>query len=199
MNISHWLSDVTTLGPGQRLGLWVQGCKRKCKGCVSPELQSGSGLNYPIETLIQVLNNQIVKNHLVGVTISGGEPFEQAKELFELCAALDSNDILVYTGYTYEEIIKRFGSEIKKSNIGVLITGPYIEELNDDLPLRGSSNQEMVFLNKTLESDYQLYLKSHKREQQFFLFDGEIYMAGIPNAGNAKTISEIINNILEEE
>lgn len=198
MKISHWLLPVTTLGPGQRLAIWVQGCSRRCPGCVSPELQQPGGVDYPVEELAGLLNRQISLQSLDGITISGGEPFDQGDALLELCSLLDCRDILVYTGYSARELFQRYPGALENSAIGVLITGPYVEALDDDRPLRGSSNQEMLFLREELRKTYLQYLEGQVRKQQFFFRSSEVYMAGLPPAGQAQAIRDAITHIMEE-
>lgn len=199
MNISHWLYPVQVLGPGNRIALWVQGCSRRCLGCVSPELQDGNGTLYNVNVLSQIINKFIISEHLTGITISGGEPFDQGTELLDLCSQLSTNDILVYTGYTYQELSSKYGDSLTTSNIGVIITNPYIEELNDNLPLRGSSNQEIIYLIPEVKKKYEEYLTTAKREQQLFVEPNTVYIAGIPLKGNANIIRKEINNILTEK
>lgn len=195
--ISHWLYPVQVLGPGNRLGLWLQGCSRKCKGCIAPELQGNAGTEYDLNTLADTINQLIKDNKLDGITISGGEPFEQKDELLKLCSLLVADDILVYTGYSYEELKELCQSDLTASKISVIITNPYIEERNDDLPLRGSSNQEIIYLNPLYKNMYEQYLLSAVREQQFFVEENTIYHAGIPLKGQAEMIRREINNIIE--
>ncbi len=197
MIISHWLYPVNVLGPGDRIVLWTQGCHRKCKGCVSPELQLYDGIDYPISYLLNIINGLLNNEKIQGVTISGGEPFEQADELLELCNGIMTNDILVYTGYSYSELIEVYGKNVL-SVIGVLITEPFVEELNDGLPLRGSSNQQIIYLDKHLEKKYNKYLCDSEREQQLFVSDGYVYLAGIPKKGAAKLERDKIIDIITE-
>ena len=199
MVISHWLYPVEVLGPGKRLALWVQGCDRRCKNCISPELQGFEGTEYEVSRLTQILNHLISANNMEGVTISGGEPFEQADELLQLCAGLSCDDILVYTGYSWEELSEMLGDRIHGSGISVLITNPYIENLNDDLPLRGSSNQEFIFLEPEKKEEYYRYIDRKQRELQFFVEEDTVYMAGIPAMGHAETIRNVITEILKGE
>lgn len=198
MNISHWLYPVQVLGPGNRIALWVQGCSRRCQGCISPELQDDNGTLYYVNVLSEIINKIITSEHLSGITISGGEPFDQGNELLDLCSRLSTKDILVYTGYTYQELSTKYRDSLTTSNIGVLITNPYIEELNDNLPLRGSSNQEIIYLLPEVKKKYAEYLRTAKRDQQLFVEPNTVYIAGIPLKGNANIIRTEINNILAE-
>ena len=198
MIISHWLYPVEVLGPGKRLAIWMQGCRRRCRNCVSPELQDFEGTEYEVPELAKICNGLIEANGLEGVTISGGEPFEQREELLRFCKELACDDILVYSGYSIEELTGLSGDRLAESGISVLITNPYIEELNDDKPLRGSSNQEIIYIDPDKKEAYLRYLEENTREQQFFVEDSTVYMAGIPGKGQSELIRDMITVIMEE-
>lgn len=184
MQIERIIAGVTTLGPGKRICVWVNGCKRSCKGCVSPELRDFRPEN---ECDVVALFKKFNPDRNTGVTISGGEPFEQTGELLKLVTYLRGcgvEDILVYTGYTLEELRVREGKREATcrilDNIGVLIDGPYIDELNFDVGnLRGSENQRIVFLNPKLKEKYESYASAERKMQEFFLFP-HIVGVGIP-------------------
>ena len=111
-----------------------------------------------IESIMDLVRYYSDKYEVDGITVSGGEPFDQT-ELNDLLSCLKNDgydDILVYTGYYLEEL-----SEYKEAleNISVLIDGPYVEELNDDLPLRGSSNQHIYIFDSKLADKYSEYLQ----------------------------------------
>ena len=101
----------------------------------------------------------------------------QAEELLKLVnqIRLISDDILVYTGFQIEELRDSRDTSVVSllASIAVLIDGPYIEELNDNTVLRGSSNQRVHILNKDYQDMYSLYLKtSHNQIQNFSTSDG---------------------------
>jgi anaerobic ribonucleoside-triphosphate reductase activating protein len=85
MNVARILYPVQVLGPGNRIGLWLCGCARACKGCSNPELWNPRP-EYEIEpNKVFELIDKIASAHKVdGFTISGGEPMDQAKELSSL-------------------------------------------------------------------------------------------------------------------
>lgn len=169
MQIERIISDITTLGPGMRLCIWVNGCKRNCVGCVSPRLKEFVPDN---DQDVIALLNQFDLSSIDGVTISGGEPFEQVHDLWllvEHIRKLGIDDILIYTGYTISELLNKNDSEIYKilSNIAVLIDGPYIHELNnDENNLLGSSNQKVIYLNAQYIPIYENYCKKQRSIQE---------------------------------
>lgn len=137
---------VVTLGYGKRLGVWVRGCRRGCPGCISPELQSYEGNAVDVRQVIDSLPENFYAD---GLTVSGGEPFDQAEGVAELVDWFINNisgDVLIYTGYTEEELRKRIdkSTQYLLDHIAVLVDGPYIEDMNYGRGLCGSSNQRVI-------------------------------------------------------
>ena len=196
MKVARVLSPVYTLGPGKRLVLWTAGCPRRCRGCISPEYQTAERYEeIPVTTLFQGIRQLFLQTGCDSITISGGEPFLQSGDLANLLNAVRSDralsvrDILLYTGYTAEELQSedRDGAVSKVLKLAdVLIDGPYIEGQNDGKsPLRGSSNQRILFLhsNPDIEERYRKYLMEKGREAQNFYSGGQIVTVGIPQPG----------------
>ena len=115
----------------------------------------------------------ISKEHTVdGFTITGGDPFYQADDLVELLDLLKeiSEDIIVYTGYKLKEL-----EPDKLRYISILIDGEYIEELNDNSLLKGSSNQQFHILDDRKKEKYSTYFKTETNKvQNFFTSDGVV-------------------------
>lgn len=168
MRIERVLTGIKTLGPGERMVIWTNGCERNCKGCVSPRLQRN---NPRTEVDIETFFNRFDLSQVDGVTISGGEPFLQKEELLHLLIYLKRRgvkDILVYTGYMLAELRDIISKECLKY-ISVLIDGPYIEELNDNTSnIKGSLNQNVIYFDDSLKDKYQAYIKKERfmQEQQ---------------------------------
>lgn len=173
MLIARILSPVHSLGPGDRVCLWTQGCNKRCKGCISPELQPFSGNEIDEDILAKILIQVARKNNCTGITISGGDPLEQSQALLKLLTLLrnEFDDILVYTGFELQDIQDGLvGIEAKKclNYLDVLIDGKYIDELNyKDCVLRGSSNQNIHFINKGLAPIYAEYMKQGRILESF--------------------------------
>lgn len=133
MYIARILYPVHVLGPGERVAIWMCGCNKDCKGCANPELQKIDEKYFlPINKVFDIINN--LPKLKIGFTITGGEPFDQSKELYELILYISkfTDDILVYSGYTYEELLQsndNYTHKILKS-ITALVDGRYVEELN---------------------------------------------------------------------
>lgn len=156
MQIKRICFPVNVLGPGKRVGIWLCGCRFNCPGCMSPELQDfAAGNKISVCDIINVIKR--IPHKIDGFTISGGEPFEQAEELGELVQALAqhfTDDIIVYSGYCYEELLKDEACKNILENIAVLIDGRYIDEENDGKGLKGSANQKVIIFKNPERYSY---------------------------------------------
>lgn len=184
MRLGHRAERCTVLGPGTRAVLWLQGCGRRCPGCIAPELWPyGGGQATSAHELSEwVLGLQGID----GLTVSGGEPMDQAEGLEVLLRALRAArpelSLICYSGYTLEEL--RAGTPAQVAALGlldVLIDGPYREDEDSGAPLRGSDNQRIRLLSPrhTLEG---LLGDSSRRVEVIMEMDGFTLM-GIPPRG----------------
>lgn len=187
MNIARILYPVRVLGPGNRIGIWVCGCRRACPGCSNPELwYEKPEYEISLDQLMELIYSIKKTNVIDGFTITGGEPMNQADALSVLVDRLSeiSDDILIYSGYQLDELKSRDSATqhiLKK--IAVLIDGEYIEEKNNGARLRGSSNQNIHILNSRVASVYHQYLdEGHNQIQNFTTSDG-IISVGIHRKG----------------
>ena len=180
MKIYKILKNTAVEGPGQRFCIWVQGCKKHCKGCFAKETWDfDSGEIYSVKELYSLIKAQ---DNIEGVTFLGGEPFEQAKELSKLSKMVKRNNlsVLCFTGYTLEELKLKKDKYINDflSNIDLLIDGGFEQEHFDlSRPWVGSSNQRFIFLtSRYCEND----LKKYKNKIELHLdYDGRIEINGM--------------------
>ena len=154
INLHSTIKSSRVNGPGDRFVIWTQGCRKMCKNCYNPETWSHYRNNLiDIDLLVEEIKNSSIS----GVTISGGDPFEQPEELFYLLREIKqldlSDGVIVFSGYTIDEI--RVREELRKSldYIDVLIDGLYIDEKRITNGLAGSSNQEFHFLSDKISRD----------------------------------------------
>lgn len=187
MYIDRILAPITTLGPGKRLVIWTKGCSKHCINCANPELWSIEGArNYPVDEIAQIVKNILCSGQITGITISGGDPLEQKEEFLLLIQELVllTDDILVYTGFTYDMLQAVWdGQEIEllKNNISVLIDGPYIEEQNVETSvLRGSLNQNIYYFKPEYETIYEEYMKNGRQIQNVYMGE-KLISVGIHN------------------
>lgn len=177
------------LGPGRRIGIWFQGCSLGCKGCIVPELWKDEGTTFTPEELFTAISPYKVE----GVTLSGGEPFQQSREeLLKFLKLLRDNRLgtWVYTGYTLQELLEKdFYRHI--ALIDVLVEGRYIEELDDGKPWRGSSNQRILLFSNR----YTNAIVPEKRTLQIEITDSNILVLGIPPKGFLKELKNSLGSV----
>lgn len=177
MYIARILYPIEVLGPGKRIGIWFCGCSHKCKGCSNPELwQRQEKYKISIEDVLALIRKISDSNPVDGFTLSGGDPMEQSADLSMLLRELKqiSDDILVYTGYEIEELTAN-----QLENISVLIDGKYVEELNNNSLLRGSSNQRIHILEENKRVKYETYLNTESNRIQNFTTNAGTVSVGI--------------------
>lgn len=172
------------LGPGNRVGIWFDGCSHACKGCSNPELwEFQVQYSTSIKTVIKLIDTIQESQVIDGFTITGGDPFEQPEDLQQLLtyARTVSTDILVYTGYDYSYLQKNHSNILEL--ITVLIDGRYIEEKNDNSFLIGSSNQNIIILDESYKNKYEQYLAAGINEIQNFTARNGVISVGIHRVG----------------
>lgn len=171
------------LGPGERFAIWLQGCKRRCKGCMSESSRPlDGGRAASISGLCRVILRQ---EGLEGITVSGGEPFLQPEALCALLERIRSESslgVIVYTGYTLEQLREMHDPWVDKmldGYIDLLIDGEYVESLNDGKSLRGSSNQQVLFLTDRYLPEQKLY-EGTTRNAEVQMTENQVFFIGIP-------------------
>jgi len=150
-------TDSIVDGPGLRAVLWTQGCSHHCEGCQNAQTWdfNGGGL-VPIDMVLEAIDELECQD---GITFSGGDPMfqvEACNKIADYCKKKGLN-IWVYTGFTYEEIMKLAKKKpvyldfLKK--IDVLVDGRFILKERDlNLLFRGSRNQRLIDMPKTLKT-----------------------------------------------
>lgn len=160
MNIAQYrLYDISN-GPGVRMNIFVSGCTHNCKNCFNKEYHNFNyGNKYNEEFKNKVISD--IKNNinvLSGITILGGEPFQQTKDddIIDLLQSIKDNfniNIWIYSGYLYEDILKDYNMRKILELCDVLVDGPFIEELKDlTLKFKGSKNQRIIDIKKSLST-----------------------------------------------
>lgn len=147
-------------GPGVRVSLFVSGCRRHCPGCFNPatwDFEAGEPFTKEVQERVLTL---LAPDHIAGLTLLGGEPFEPENQAALLPLArsvklrFPTKGIWAYTGFTLEELLhggsaKTDATAELLSQIDVLVDGPFVQELRDiSLVFRGSSNQRLINLKK---------------------------------------------------
>lgn len=149
LSILKIIESTMADGEGLRTSIYAAGCTHKCKGCHNPE-----SWNINNGQLIDVkdIYKQIINDPYNNITFTGGDPLMQVEGFTELAKLIKENsnkNIWLYTGYTYDEILKSSKLSMILPYIDVIVDGKYIEELKDfNLKFRGSSNQNIIYLTK---------------------------------------------------
>ena len=159
--------DSVVDGEGIRSVIWFQGCNHKCFNCQNPETWDFEG---GTKVAIEDVKKQIRELEFQqGVTFSGGDPLYQLDAFIELAKEVHNcnMDVWVYTGYTYEELI-RLSKDDKKyldalKQIDVLVDGPFINKLKSfNVKFRGSSNQRIIDVPGSLKENKIILIEKYK-------------------------------------
>lgn len=158
-------------GPGVRVSLFVSGCRHKCKNCFNSEAWDFSyGEPFTKDTLDEILE-AINKDHIEGFSLLGGEPFEPENQecvrdiLRTIKQKYPQKSVWCYTGFLFDSQL--FAGKVGNpqtvkdilEHIDVLVDGKYVEELKRlDLLFRGSSNQRIIDVKKSLEKNETIWL-----------------------------------------
>lgn len=180
-------SPVKVLGPFSRAVIWVQGCDFGCKACIVPESwERDAGEDVDISELVDWILNQ---PSIEGITLSGGEPMLQAEALSNLIDRIRTEKnlgVMCYTGFRLEHLQKQ-GTASQKAlltKIDLLIDGVYVENLQDDLLWRGSSNQRILLLSSRYREFLEVQSDRSSGLEFFFTETGEVGFSGVPNQLN---------------
>ena len=152
-------------GPGIRTSIFVTGCSLNCKNCFNELYQDPNygevWTNYTTDLVIDYLN----KDEISGLTILGGEPFESAKDLVRIVENIKEKNqkpIWIYSGYTFDSLIKDEDSYKLLSLVNVLVDGPFIEDKkNLKLKFRGSENQRIIDTRSSLNKGEVILLNGY--------------------------------------
>lgn len=155
LRIAGIINESIVDGPGIRLVIFTQGCSHHCPGCHNPHTHTfDGGILIEIEDIIK----QMKSNPLLdGITLSGGEPFEQAEALSELAKQVKAlgYGVMTYTGYTFEYILanrnKKAGWDSLITATDILVDGRFeIAKKSMLLKFKGSSNQRIINVKQSL-------------------------------------------------
>lgn len=177
---------VTTLGPGRRLGIWFQGCSIRCPGCISVDTWAQGRGETGVGRLLAGVRPWLAEAD--GVTVSGGEPFDQPEALQALLGGLRAGfggDILVYTGHPRARAAPRLPHI--EDLIDALISDPFDASADDTLPLRGSDNQRLHLLTPLGRERFSGYDDAGAKPRALDLMvdgQGDLWFAGIPRRGD---------------
>jgi anaerobic ribonucleoside-triphosphate reductase activating protein len=182
INKMHY--PVTTLGYGRRVGIWVQGCTLHCSGCISKDTWEFDPVREAEVNVIAFALSSWLKM-ADGLTISGGEPFDQPQglhELLRIVRPMMTGDILVFSGYSKSLLNSKYPEIL--AFVDVLIDGPFNPGAGQSMVLRGSDNQTINLLSETAALRYStdinnLRWQGHRR-MDVVVDEDTLWLAGIP-------------------
>jgi anaerobic ribonucleoside-triphosphate reductase activating protein len=194
---------VRTLGPGVRVGVWCQGCAIGCPGCITPESREFLPERaVPVDELAERVlaffeksPSGKSKEFPVGLTVSGGEPFDQPKPLLDLLRILNGrgvSDVLIYSGYPAEDLLARHPDLPRLA--AALVDGPFEAGNPTDAAWKGSDNQRLHLWRPEFEARYREWTRSNERRLQFAA-DGQNrkVLIGIPRQADVERLRELKN------
>jgi anaerobic ribonucleoside-triphosphate reductase activating protein len=197
LNKAHF--PVTVLGPGRRIGIWFQGCSIGCAGCISRDTwHTDSSHLIELDSLLEWCR-KFGEDGMSGITISGGEPFEQPEILLALLQELHiwrresklSFDILCFSGLRYIRLKKDFHEIL--ALLDAVISEPFIKRRRQDRIWRGSSNQTLISLSDLGAARYATYIEAPSQEVdriQISITEEAIWYIGIPDRDHMEQVEK---------
>ena len=153
IRIAGTVDDSIVDGPGFRFTVFTQGCRHHCPGCHNPETHDFAGGH--TVTCQQLLEKMADNPLLDGLTLSGGDPFEQCGPCAFLARGARELGLTVwaYSGYTFEQIARDEEKLSLLRECDVLVDGPFLlAQRTLDLRFRGSRNQRLIDLPRSLST-----------------------------------------------
>lgn len=171
-----------------RMAVWTQGCSQHCKGCFAKDTwDSNGGTEVSLTELFQQM--MTVRYQIEGLTLLGGEPFEQSGEAAQLAkfAQQQGLGVITFTGLIYERLIINGSSDVKMllKNTDLLIDGEFqMDNPETQRPLVGSGNQRFHYLSERYCPEQ---IMDYKNRFEFrVLPDGNLSINGMGNLAALK-------------
>ena len=152
VRVLRFLPATEAEGPGRRAALWVQGCSIRCPGCFNPHswaFDGGEPVGWP--ELVEAVRTAAADLAIEGLTLLGGEPFDQAAPLAALAEAVQAEglSVMTFTGYVLEDLRAAGRDDWDRllTATDLLVDGPYLAHRPERRrPWVGSDNQRFWFL-----------------------------------------------------
>ena len=151
VSMARFLPSTRAEGPGERTAIWVQGCSIRCPGCFNPHMWS---FRFGELVAPEELAARVVDAGTDGLTLLGGEPFDQAAALAKVAALVRKagRSVMTFTGYTTVQL--RDAVDAGRDDVAgllaetdLLVAGPFLaDQIDTTRPWVGSTNQEFVLL-----------------------------------------------------
>lgn len=157
----------TANGTGIRSSLFVSGCTHCCEGCFNQDYKYFKYGRLWTKDVEDNFVNHLMNPNVHGVTILGGEPMDQIRDndllyLLERIKRETGQNVWIYSGYTFEEIVSHPKRRAILSYCDVLVDGPFIGKLKDlKLRFKGSRNQRIINVQKSLKEGHVCLLENY--------------------------------------
>ncbi len=185
LSIAQIVPVTEAEGPGRRFALWFQGCPLRCLGCCNPEMLPFAGETpMTFAAVAELLRAAHAEHQLEGVTLLGGEPFAHAEAAVGLVdeAHRLNLSVMVFSGYTLENLRADPGAHPLLERIDILVDGPYLRHQPEKRRRWiGSANQRVHFLSDRCAADDPRWLLPNTVEIR--LRDGVVTVNGFPVSG----------------
>jgi anaerobic ribonucleoside-triphosphate reductase activating protein len=181
-------APISVLGPGRRAAVWVQGCNLACVGCASVDTWDPmDGFERSPGQVLADLTRLIEDFDLTGLTVTGGEPFQQPDAVAEVIEGIrahdNSVDVLVFTGYA-ESAARRRSPKLFAAADAV-IAGRYEQDLPATNKLLATSNQALVINNEKVRPEFDAWLQDGDTTRlQISVNEDEMFLVGLPAPGD---------------
>lgn len=152
-------------GEGVRVSLFVSGCTHHCKNCFNPETWNFDFGQPFTEETEELILKELAPDYINGLSLLGGEPFEPSNQavllpfLRRVKELFPNKTIWCYSGYLFDkELLSESRARCEHTDemlslIDVLVDGEFVQELYSiTLQFRGSSNQRIIDVKKSLQS-----------------------------------------------
>lgn len=187
---------VRALGPGKRIGVWVQGCSIRCPGCISADTwRAGTG-TVPVASVIEQM--AVWASEADGLTVSGGEPLDQPQAVADVLRGwrdLSDTSVLLFTVYDWHTAEQWFAKN--PGLVDAVIAGPYDAAAGQTLALRGSDNQTLHVLSP-LGEEMRAFQRARTADDRRVdvMFDAEsmVWFAGIPAPGDFERLASVLES-----
>lgn len=189
IRVSRIAAPITALGPGVRVAVWVQGCSLGCAGCASVDTwDAAGGVERVVADVAREVCDEAARTGARGLTISGGEPFQQHVAVADLVDTVrrrwpagDPVDVLAFTGYAASAA--RRVSPTLWAALDAAIAGPYVRTRPSTHPLLASANQTLELLTDLGRE--RIAAEPHDaRRVQISVQGRDLHLAGLPNPGD---------------
>jgi anaerobic ribonucleoside-triphosphate reductase activating protein len=198
LNRAHY--PVTVLGPGRRIGLWTQGCGIGCPGCVALDTWAPDpGTEIEVADLVGWCGS-VLPRGVDGVTISGGEPFDQPEALDELLGRLrawrarvgSDIDLLCYSGRSLSVLRRRFPHILDQ--LDAVVPGRFVAARAPGLKWRGSANQKLVPLSPLGHRRYDAEIDrvADAARLQVAVAGSTVFHVGVPQPGDLDALEDAL-------